>query len=148
VLLRELGRRGYKCIGVEVDKKTARWTAEKTGLDIRCGVFPDMDLPSGDVFLCFDVLEHSLDPVKFLRRAAQILLAGRVAIIQSPIEYEKRSPLFAEMCAKTFDDSQHVFIFSRKGRHLLAAMTGFEVLAEDSWRVGHEIAVLREVNTT
>jgi len=148
VLLRELDRRGYKCIGVEVDKKTVSWTAEKTGLDIRRGVFPDMELPSCDVFLCFDVLEHSLDPVKFLRRATQILSPGGVAIIQSPIEYEKRNPPFAEMCEKTFDDSQHVFILSRKGIHLLAAMTGFEVVAEDSWRVGHEIAVLRKVITT
>ena len=48
------------------------------------------------------------------------------------------------MHEKTFDDAQHLFVFSRKGIRLLAERVGLELLAERDWRVGHEIVILKK----
>lgn len=144
VLLQELSDRGFSCVGVEVDSETASWTQKITGLPILAGMFPGVRVPECDLFLAFDVLEHSVSPEDFLLEAARLLPLGGMAIIQSPIEFRSLDPPFGAMYERTFDDAQHLFIFSRRGIELLAERTGFSVVAEHDWRVGHEIVVLRK----
>jgi len=144
VLLQELSRRGFRCVGVEVDPKTAQWTRDKTGLPILSGVFPDVDVPECDLFLSFDVLEHSASPEAFLRRASQLLAPEGIAVIQTPIEFQELDPPFGDMFDKVFDDAQHLFIFSRDGIRLLSQRVGLTFLSEHQWRVAHEIVVLKK----
>jgi 2-polyprenyl-3-methyl-5-hydroxy-6-metoxy-1,4-benzoquinol methylase len=144
VLLQELAQRGFKCTGVEVDPVTATWTAEKTGLTIHAGVFPGIPAPDCDLFLSFDVLEHSISPEIFLREAARLLPPYGIAIIQTPIDFQDLVPPFGDMFEKSFDDAQHLFVFTRKSIRMLAKRAGLEFRSEHQWRPGHEIVVLEK----
>jgi hypothetical protein len=45
VLLHELQKRGYHCVGVEGDEKVAHWMREHMKIDVRAGLFPGLPLP-------------------------------------------------------------------------------------------------------
>jgi SAM-dependent methyltransferase len=144
ILLKELSERGFQCTGIEVDPVTAKWTAEKTGLPIHAGVFPGVRVPDCDLFLSFDVLEHAISPEAFLREAARLLPALGVAVIQTPIDFQDLDPPFGNMFEKSFDDAQHLFVFTRKSLRMLAERAGLTFRSEHQWRPGHEIVVLQK----
>jgi SAM-dependent methyltransferase len=146
VLLSELQSRGYECIGVDVDEKSAAWIRDNMALDVRAGIFPDVELPSCTLFLAFDVLEHTRRPHEFMKRAAELLPAGGIAIIQAPIDRYESHPPFGRRFEDAFDDLEHLFIFTDKAMRGLAAYSGLEVLSLDQtlWLMG-ELAVFRKL---
>ncbi len=143
VLLAELKGRGHQCIGLEPDERTAEWTKQNMDLDVRTGFFPGVDLPECDLFLAFDVIEHAYDPLAFLRGVGEVLDLGGVAILQTPIDrYQCFDRPFGSMFEKVFDDLEHQFVFVDKAIQRLTTAAGFRVLAQDQWRVAHEVVVL------
>lgn len=144
VLLEDLAKRGYACVGTEVDEATAAWTRKKTGLQILTGVFPGGEVPPCDIFLSFDVIEHSVSPEEFLVAAAASLSHGGVAILQTPIDLKQCEPPFGTMFEKSFDDTQHLFVFTRESLQQLAERAGLTIIAEDPWRPAQEIVVLKK----
>lgn len=146
VLLIELRRKGYQCIGVEPDTRTAEWVRSKTGLDIRSGFFPEVDVPACDLFLAFDVIEHSPDPIGFMVGIGKLLVPGGIAIIQTPIERYGYQPPFGERFGNAFDDVEHLFLLSDKAIEMLAAKAGLEVVnASERLALHHEVCVLRKI---
>jgi SAM-dependent methyltransferase len=145
-LLAELSRRGYECIGVEPDPATAAFVSERTGVEIRAGLFPLDGLPEVDLFLAFDVLEHARDPQAFLTAASELLSSNGIAIVQTPVDrYPHVQPPFGDGFAHTFDDVEHCYLFTDAGIRLLAERSGLDVrsLDERLW-MQHEICVLNK----
>lgn len=145
VLLKELQACGYQCVGVEISKDVADWVRQTTGLDIRSGFFPGVDLPQCDVFLAFDVLEHSPCPESFLRQVSGCLLPEGVAIIQTAIDRYEYDPPFGKRFKDMFDDLEHLFLFTDDAMKALALKAGLEIvsLAQGIW-VGAEICIFRK----
>jgi len=146
VLLCELQKRGYDCLGVEISEDVSDWVREKTGLKVLTGSFPEVALPECDLFLAFDVIEHVPDPLAFLRRVQSLLTLGGIAILQQPTirpgeAYRLNS---AECdCHRMFDDVEHLWIFSSASLGLLADAVGLRILDDEArWRQCHEIVVL------
>lgn len=145
VLLADLSARGYECVGVEPDERTADWVRNSLNLDIRAGFFPSVDLPACDMFLAFDVLEHSHDPLGFFRQMAHLLRANGVAILQTPIDRYDFRPPFGERFEAAFDDLEHLYLFTDQAIRRLAESVGLQVvnLQERLW-LHHEICVLKK----
>lgn len=148
ILLAELQARGYKCIGVEPDKKTAIWIERNTGVHVIPGLFPDVDLPECDIFLAMDVLEHSAAPDKFMVGAARILTQGGVAIIQTPTERYGYNPPFGEKFKPAFNEYEHLFLFTPRAMVLLAEKAYLEIINDDErlW-LFHEVSVFKKTMT-
>jgi len=127
VLLAELQRRGYECIGVEVDPGVADWIRCQVNVDVREGQFPGLQLPTCDLFLAFDVLEHIPDPEGFVRELQCLLRPGGVAIIQTPIERHDYERPFGRR-REFFDDLEHLFLFTDKSIVALAALSGLRIV--------------------
>ncbi len=146
VLLAELRTLGYQCVGVEPDKQTAAWAVRDTGLDIRAGFFPDVELPKCDLFLAFDVIEHCPDPETFMRGAVQLLNSGGIAIIQTPIDRYDYEPPFGERFDAAFDDVEHIHVFVDRGMQELARRSGLQIvnMTERLW-LHHEVCVFRKL---
>jgi SAM-dependent methyltransferase len=144
VLLQELAARGRRCIGVEINDDVAAWMRRQTDLDIRGGSFPGISLPPCELFLAFDVLEHSPSPVAFLVEAARLLVPGGIAIVQTAIDrYDFPTP-FGER-GDLFDDVEHLYLFTDNAMLRLARLAGLEILHEKSSTfVGGELCVLRK----
>ncbi|MEX2045162.1 MAG: class I SAM-dependent methyltransferase, partial [Opitutus sp.] len=111
-LLIALKNLGWQTVGIEPDAQTAAAVRERTGLDIRAGVFPDAPAPECDLFVACDVLEHVPDPLRFLQAARAVLRPGGVLFLQLPL-IEPDQPDFGDMNEKVFDPQEHVFIYSR-----------------------------------
>jgi SAM-dependent methyltransferase len=143
VLLAALKERGYRCTGVEPDSKTADWTTKRTGVTVNVGLFPGPELEPCDVFLAFDVLEHSPEPLAFLRAARELLRPGGAVIIQTPIERHDLANPFADR-PDFFDDLQHLYLFSEASFRRLARDAGLTVVQlEDAPQQLGQVAALR-----
>lgn len=142
ILLQRLQSLGYSCIGVEPDEETAVWIRNNLNVDVRSGLFPEINLPSCDLFLAFDVLEHSPQPDKFMQKVAELLRPGGIAIIQTPIERYNYDPPFGDAFDSAFKDMEHLFLFTDKAIQKLADMVGLEILSKNErFSLGHEICV-------
>lgn len=144
VLLEELRSRSYSCVGIEISDEVANWLRETTHLDIRSGFFPGIDLPVSDLFLAFDVLEHSPCPDEFMREAARHLRPGGIAIIQTPIDRYAFHPPFGNR-SDLFDDVEHLFLFTDRALEALAGESNMEIISlkENLW-LGGEVCVFRK----
>ncbi len=145
VLLAMLRDRGFKCLGVEPSEDTAAWIREKYRVDVRTGLFPDIELPACNLFLAFDVLEHSCDPLMFMKKVSDLLIPGGVAIIQTAIDRYDFTPPFGDRFSDGFDDVEHLFLFTDRAISELASRCDLEVvsLEERLWVLG-EFAILRK----
>jgi len=143
VLLKALKERGYDCTGVEVDEETAAWTSKMSGVNVCAGLFPDIELSPCDLFLSFDVLEHSAAPEAFMREAARLLKPGGVAIIQTAVDRYDYVPPFGPRFKEAFDEIEHLFIFTDAAVWELARRVKLKVISssERMWLMG-EICVL------
>jgi SAM-dependent methyltransferase len=137
VLLQELSRRGYECIGVECDPQVAAWMRQNTGVDVRTGYFPDVELPPCDLLLGFDILEHTPEPKEFVRGVARLLVPGASAIFQTPIECRNTEKPFASR-PDLFDDMAHLFLYTDRSVRKLARISSLELSAieEDMFGLG------------
>jgi len=145
ILLSELQAKGYECIGVEPDRKTAEWIQQNMKVKVRSGFFPDIDLPNCDLFLAFDVLEHSPNPDRFMQKIAQLLNPGGIAIIQTPIERYGYEPPFGEAFKSAFKEFEHLFLFTNKAMEMLADLSGLEIIeANERLCCHHEICIFRK----
>lgn len=132
IVLAELRRRGYECVGVEPDRKVADWIRRNMDVDVREGVFPGIPLPTCGLFLAFDVAEHVSDPKEFWQEMARLLGVEGVAIIQTPIERRDYEHPFKTR-PDWFDDIEHTFLFTEKAINRLAAFANLEIVRlEDS----------------
>lgn len=146
ILLAELQAQGYKCIGVEPDEKTADWVQQNSKVNVRAGLFPGIDLPNCDLFLAFDVIEHSPYPDRFMREVARLLNPGGIAIIQTPVERYGYDPPFGEKFKSAFKEFEHLFLFTNKAMGMLAERSGLEVvILNDRLWLHHEICVFRKL---
>ena len=144
ILLSELQKRGYECIGVEPDEQTAAWIRQHMNVDVRAGFFPDVKLPAADLILAFDVLEHVVNPADFMSGIAKVLNPGGIAIIQTPIDRYGEQPPFKDHF-DVFDDTEHLHIFTDRSMEKLARQAGLETVnCTERFRPIHEVCVLRK----
>ncbi|MGB7592723.1 MAG: class I SAM-dependent methyltransferase [Terriglobia bacterium] len=127
VLLSELRRLGFRCIGVEASETVAAWLRNTEGLDVRFGIFPGVELPACDLLLAFDVAEHTPVPAAFWTEIGRLLRPGGTAIIQTPIECHDFEHPFKTR-PDWFDDVEHLFLYSEKSVRRLAALSGLQIL--------------------
>jgi len=144
VLLAELKKASYECLGVEPSAATAEWLRRELDLDVREGLFPSIDLPTCDLLLAFDVAEHAPEPLAFWNKVSALLRPGGVAIIQTAVEccdYDhpfKSRPDF-------FNDVEHLFLYTDKSIVKLTNLASLELVAlEDAMGTLGQICVLQK----
>ena len=126
VLLAELKRQGYDCVGVEPDESVAAWITGHTTVAVRAGLFPGLELPRCDLFLAFDVAEHTHDPLAFWSEISRLLRPGGVAILQTPVERcDYRNPF--KQRPDFFDDVEHLFLYTDISVEKLTASAGMRL---------------------
>lgn len=121
--------RGWKVTGVEISDFAAAHAREKLGLDVRVGSFTDMDLPREefDLALMLDVIEHFKSPAKAMRKAAEALRPGGLALVMTP-NYD--SPASRKLGAAwgLVAPEHHLFYFTPSTIKALVANAGLETV--------------------
>jgi SAM-dependent methyltransferase len=143
VLLAELGKSGYECIGIEASETVAEWLRRTQNLDVRTGIFPGVEVPTCDLLLAFDVAEHTPWPARFWAETGRLLRPGGSAIVQTPIECHDYDHPF-KIRPEWFDDLEHLFLYTDKSVRLLAALAGLDIIhLEDAPLLLGQVCVLR-----
>jgi SAM-dependent methyltransferase len=124
----------------------AEWLRSTEGLDVRTGIFPGVELPACDLFLAFDVAEHTPAPAAFWTEIGRVLRPGGKAIIQTPIEcHDFENPFKTR--PDWFDDVEHLFLYTDKSVRRLAGLGGLDILALEDTRISlnlGQVCVLRK----
>lgn len=125
---------GFEASGLEPAADCADFARRELGVRLKTGRIETADLPAGsfDVITMFDVLEHFEDPRLALQRAARLLSAGGVLIVETG----DTQALLARISGHRwyfFDPPQHLVFFSQENLTQLASNVGFG----DLLGVGH-----------
>lgn len=144
VLLAELKKAGYECVGVEPDGEIGEWLRRKLDIDVREGLFPNVELPPCDLLLAFDVAEHTPEPLAFWKGVAALLRPGGVAIIQTAIQCSDYDHPFKSR-PDFFNDVEHLYLYTDKSVRKLTTLACLELVAlEDAIGTLGQICVLRK----
>ena len=81
-----LRQKGFDVEGIELHPDSARWGAEHYGIPIACGtlelVAPQAE--SYDLIVLTEIVEHTRQPLEFLRAVRPLLKAGGYALVTFP----------------------------------------------------------------
>lgn len=104
ILLRELGNLGHQALGCECNGPTAKAGMQALGVDIRVGLFEEIDLPQAhfDVVASFHTVEHIPDLRPVFEKIADTLTQDGVALIEVPTGPEE------------YANTDHVHFFSHE----------------------------------
>jgi 2-polyprenyl-3-methyl-5-hydroxy-6-metoxy-1,4-benzoquinol methylase len=123
LLMEAARRRGWSVTGVEI----ASEAANRARADYKLTVYSSLDEldPSAqfDLITAWHVLEHTLDPVGLLRRAAALLAPGGILALQVPsfdylTEYDQRNQIGGLIC------TVHNFYFTQANLPAVLERTG------------------------
>jgi len=120
---------GWEVTGIEVSKKTRKYSSEKFGLNV---FSPDMinSIPSGsfDCITMWHVLEHLHKPVELMAEIKRLLAPDGTAIIALPNNISFDSIHYRHFWA-AYDVPRHLWHFNPVSFISFAARSGFEVLS-------------------
>jgi len=84
--LLEAAERGWEVDGIDTSGENCRMLIQKRGLTVRHGTFSDFDPPKNHYHLValWDVIEHTIHPRDFVRKAYEMLLPGGLLVLATP----------------------------------------------------------------
>jgi SAM-dependent methyltransferase len=127
-LLADLTKLGYSCIGLEPNNSVADWIRQNSYVKVEVGLFPNVKVSLCDLFLAFDVAEHTPVPVAFWSSIRTVLNPGGIAIVQTPIEFRDYSDPFRSR-RDLLDGLEHLYLYTEKSVLKLVELSGLELIA-------------------
>lgn len=119
--------RGWEAEGCEPNRWMAEWGSRQYGVVIRAGELFDQEYApaSFDVVTLWDVVEHTPDPARVVRRIGELLKPGGLLIVN----YPDRGSWIARMLGRRwpFLSSVHLYYFTRATLARMLEAHGFEV---------------------
>lgn len=120
--------RGWKVSGCEPNRWLCEWGRRTYGLDIRPGTLFDHRYPERafDVVTVWDVLEHTSDPMAFLRECHRLLVPRGLIVVN----YPDIGSWIARLMGRRwlFLISVHLYYFTRRTAGEALNRAGFEVV--------------------
>ena len=116
------------CEGVEFDTKCAEYVTQKFGIPVHTEELKNCKLksPNFDYIAFFQVLEHTQDPVEFLKDVRKVLKRGGKLFIEVPNLYDPLLHLWpVEAYNKFYYHEAHTFYFSEKSLKIALKKAGF-----------------------
>jgi len=125
--LGEAAKAGYECEGIDISTLAIE-IARSNNCQAYATIVENFSTEAQyDVVTGFDVLEHVLDPVSFLKSVYNLLKPNRILALTS---HDTRS-IFCRFMGRHwyfYMPEEHLFNFNRKNLSLLLSRLGFEVL--------------------
>ena len=130
IFLRAAKSQGWEAYGVEINKDMAEYARQEFGLNVFDGELEKKRFPDEffDVVCMWDVIEHHLNPRKFLEEIHRILKKRGMVCIETP----NIDSIWARYKKARWEEHlkppEHLFYFSRSTLSSMLNKTGFGVL--------------------
>ena len=127
---------GFDAYGIDFSEAAVQAASEQAAPRIRVADVNEIEATSGrpfDVVTAFDIVEHTLDPMEFIRGLRACLVPGGLLVVTTP---DTRHFLRYLMGSRwpMLQPYQHTVLFSRKSMGLALEAGGFEDLSFSSAR--------------
>jgi 2-polyprenyl-3-methyl-5-hydroxy-6-metoxy-1,4-benzoquinol methylase len=139
LLVRMLCDCGYQAEGIEIDTETARWGRQYYGVTIHSVPLEECFMQTGtfDAVMLTDIVEHTRDPLEFLRNIGQLLVVGGYALVTFPDILSAESRYFRLLarltgrpwlwgCCRT---PKHIWEFTKPTASTCFERAGFQIVA-------------------
>ena len=131
-------QKGWNVKGYDVDCVSTKTLMEKSGFEVKCGDFFDIDWGNDkfDLIYINQVMEHIKDPVGYLKRFYELLNTNGNLFITVPnihatstkLKYFlEKIKLRRKKIGKYYDSDHHIFYFTPKSLKNILEKNGFEV---------------------
>lgn len=119
----------FNTIGIELDSTTQKIAKDTSGQKVIRGDFLKIRIPknSYDVICMFDVIEHLINPAKYLSKIKKTLKKDGLVVIETG-DIESSLAKFQKEKWRLINPDVHLSYFSRKTLTELLNGNGFEVL--------------------
>ena len=132
-------KKGWSVRGYDVDCASTDRLMEKSGIEVKCGDFFDIDWGNEkfDLIYINQVMEHIKDPVNYLKSFYEILNENGNLFITVPnihatstrLKYFlEKIKLRRKNIGKYYDSSHHIFYFTPNSLKNILEKNGFEVV--------------------
>jgi SAM-dependent methyltransferase len=131
-LLEVARRRGWSVVGVELSDAAASRARSDFGLTVH-GTLDDVAHEQFDLIVAWHVLEHTLDPIEFLRNASSLLAPEGILAIQVP-SFDALATFISRGMFSSLVCAVHNFYFERDSLTnavATAGLTTVDVSEED-----------------
>jgi SAM-dependent methyltransferase len=128
---------GFDVTGIELNPHMAEWGRSELGLDILSGIFEKMEfeVPSFDVIVAQDVLEHVRNPRMFVSKVSGLLTPGGIFFVRGPLEQSLRESfylgsrrLLKRAAIKREEPPFHLQGFARRSFQTVVESSGLRLL--------------------
>lgn len=138
IFLDEARKSGWNVSGIDISKNAVEYARKKYGLDVFMGTLTDAKIEgsSMDVVTAWDVIEHLIDPAKFLEEVGRILKKGGILAIRTPnaeclfLKVNKFvNAILGDRFAKVGNKFEHhKYLFSVSSLKSILNKNGFEIM--------------------
>ena len=119
--------RGFDIAGFDLGTEVAAWTADRLGIPVWSSSLDE--IPSDrkfSVITAFDVLEHVLEPVEWLRSAMTFLKPGGMMLLYVP-HFDSLSVQVMRDKSSLVTPLEHILFFTKQAMQTLADRVGLEL---------------------
>lgn len=125
----EAARRGWDAQGIDISDAMASWGRDHLGIRVDTGSLADVNIADAslDALTMWDYIEHSIDPLGELTRAAELLRAGGVVALSTG----DAASVVARLSGSRWHlltPRHHNFFFSAETLTRLLGRAGFDVV--------------------
>lgn len=119
---------GWKGVGIELNKRAARYGREILKLDIRTGMIDDFDFPekSFDVITMWHSIEHFTSPKQALIKAGRIIKDDGLILISTP-NYDSLDRMIFKANWNGLEVPLHLYYFTPATIQRLLVSAGFTI---------------------
>lgn len=122
---------GWRSRGTETSTASIDFARKVLGVELERCALADIG-EQLDVVTCFNVLEHVVDPVGFLREAGDRVKKGGLLVVSTPNPTSLKARVKGLRKWGMISPPHHINIFTRKSLDLAVNDAGFEVLSYDT----------------
>lgn len=123
---------GFEAIGLELSTWVVDFARQTFDVPMVLGPIEEQDFEKGsfDIIAMMDVLEHLPDPVKTMRRCAELLKPNGILLVQTPCfrggteTYEKLLTDNDPFVRAQLKETEHLFLFTEESARLLMERVG------------------------
>ncbi len=142
----------YECLGLDISKQAIDFAVNKLGVKAICGNLFEVNFEQGyfDVVTMWDVIEHTTNPDKYIKRVSQLVRPGGLLALTTG---DMQSLMFKVQKNRwhLLTPPQHLYYFNQKAISILLGNHGFNPISithdGQYTNVGYIINKLRRIHT-